>query len=108
MIIKKKHSKRDELEALNSCKSKPVTRRDFLGKVAGAGLTYGVLPSALTMISNRVEAADAETCGDLSPQREFSRHLQKYRDDLEFQEYLDSTEPPVEPSEEELIEWFFH
>jgi len=50
----------------------------------------------------------SETCGDLSPQREFSRYLQKYRDDLEFQEYLDSTEPPVEPSEEELIEWFFH
>ena len=49
-----------------------------------------------------------ETCGDKSPQREFSRYLQKYRDDLEFQEYLDSTEPPVEPSEEELIEWFFH
>lgn len=49
-----------------------------------------------------------ETCGDLSPQREFSRYLQKYKDDLEFQEYLDSTKPPVEPSEEELIEWFFH
>ena len=50
----------------------------------------------------------SETCGDLSPQREFSRYLQKYKDDLEFQEYLDSTEPSVEPSEEELIEWFFH
>jgi len=49
-----------------------------------------------------------ETCGDLSPQREFDRYLQKFRNDLDFQEYLDSTEPPVEPSEEELIEWFFH
>ena len=49
-----------------------------------------------------------ETCGDKSPQRELSRYLQKYRDDLEFQEYLDSTEPPVEPSEDELIKWFFH
>ena len=49
-----------------------------------------------------------ETCGDLSPQHEFSRYLQKYRDDLEFQEYLDSTISPVEPSEDELIEWFFH
>ncbi len=49
-----------------------------------------------------------ENCGVLSPQREFSRYLQKYRDDLEFQDYLDSTISPVEPSEEELIEWFFN
>ena len=49
-----------------------------------------------------------ETCGDLSPQREFSRYLQKYREDLEFQDYLDSTISPVELSEDELIECFFH
>ena len=37
-----------------------------------------------------------ETCGDLSPQCEFTRHLQKFKDDLEFQNYLDSKKPPDE------------
>lgn len=43
-----------------------------------------------------------ETCGDLSPQCEFTRHLQKFKDELEFQNYLDSTNPP-----DEIREWFW-
>ena len=48
-----------------------------------------------------------ETCGDKSPQREFDRYLQKFRNDLDFQEYLDSSNPSVEPSDEELRDWFW-
>lgn len=43
-----------------------------------------------------------ETCGDLSPQYEFTRYLQKFKDELEFQNYLDSTNPP-----DEIREWFW-
>ncbi len=48
-----------------------------------------------------------ETCGDLSPQREFDRYLQKFRNDLDFQEYLDASNPSIEPIDEKLRDWFW-
>ena len=50
----------------------------------------------------------SETDGDLSPSLEFSRFLQRQKDELEFLELFDSMNPKPEPTDDEVNDWFWN